>query len=230
MHGDRLVQCDSSVQAGVHQVDAAARKSISSLQRTKVGHVGRQKPQWTQSAVSSRMHARPPFGSSSRRSCSTRNLDRTLWLGATRLCFRRVGDARRGADDGFVGQRALRRAGRIEAHTSERGALSRTRPLHSATSTSTPPTKVAAAAICASTARGDPSKRTRMPPGCRTSARSVAAGSEGAERRGQPLVGLDHEGRPTYQVVRRRKLARTIGASLPSSTDEGARGRSPRRS
>ncbi len=57
-------------------------------------------------------------------------LDRTLWLGATRLCFRRVGDARRGADDGFV--EPSERCGepaRVEAHTSERGALSRTRPL-----------------------------------------------------------------------------------------------------
>ena len=101
-------------------------ESISSCQSTYVGHVGRQNPQWTQSAVSSRITRRaPPAGRAPGESRRRGSAPRPGFL---RGLVRDVRDARRRAHDRLRERsEGVREAGGVEADPPPGHALTQAR-------------------------------------------------------------------------------------------------------
>ncbi len=194
-------------------------ESISSLQSTKVGQVGRQKPQWTQSAVSSRITRRERRSGRARAGCARRgrrpHFVALSHLAAPSPCRRRL---LRGGRRLRRAQRALRRAG------PGRSARVRARRLVARATAPTRRRRLRRRRRESPQPRSAPRPREAIPrtgrgclPGGGRRARSVAAGSEGAGRRGQRASSVSTARvRAAFGRGCRRKLARTISASLPS--------------
>ena len=149
-------------------------ESISSFQSRYVGHVGRQKPQWTQSLVSERSTSgavvmpAPRPGRSARApapagAAPARASQRRRRRGGRR-CRPRGGRRRSGFDRGTPAARPARTtSARAPSPWSERDSA------QTAPSVSSPPTSARVAATCAATAAAPPSNSTATRPGWRMS-------------------------------------------------------------
>ena len=146
-------------------------ESISSRQSTYVGHVGRQKPQWTQSDVYSRItrralpagRAAPDRGEQAR---SVEGCPARTWPGSGTYATPEAGLTTASASASSV-VASSPGANRIVARALQPDA--RATPPRPRASVSSPPTSARAAASCAATARSDPSKSSATRPGWRTS-------------------------------------------------------------
>ena len=200
-------------------------ESISSCQSTYVGHVGRQNPQWTQSAVSSRITRRAPLAGRAPGGASTTVRTAAGCPPRSRAGRRRPTPGAR-SPPGAKRERLL--GGRGRSGPAPGRALTRARLVPSAPS-SAPPTSERAAASCASTARSAPSKRTT--PGMEDVER---ARLEREPRSASTAEAGSSVSTTSVPVARgsgwSRKLARAIAQVGRRSRRRAVPGHSPRRS
>ena len=210
-------------------------ESISSCQRTYVGHVGRQKPQWTQSDGELADHAaRTPRGSKlAAGSRSMQALRAAAAFALVGVALRRVRDAGGGRTTASGSSARTRRELPGAKRTRPRAPACRPRDSShtSASGLGASDERARGGELCLHCALASPRRARRRARDAGRRARSAGAASEGAARRPGGVVGLDHErSRGLRQRMQAEARARDEREASRASRRRAGRGRSPRRS